>query len=45
MKQRERKPEDSPPGLDLDFQTDRVSADTLGGRPTLLALEGWPELP
>jgi hypothetical protein len=45
MKQRERKPEDSPPGLDLDFQTDRVSADALGGRPTLLALEGWPELP
>lgn len=28
-----------------DFQVDRVNADRLGGRPTLLALEGWPEIP
>ena len=45
MKQSQRKPEDSPTGVGLDFQVDRVSADALGGRPTLLALEGWPELP
>src|SRR5215210_2584503 len=45
MKQSVRKPTDSPPGVDLAFQTDRVSADALGGRPTLLALDGWPELP
>jgi len=45
MKQSQRKPEESPAGFGLDFQTDRVSADALGGRPTLLALEGWPELP
>jgi hypothetical protein len=29
----------------IDFQVDKVSADALGSRPTLLALEGWPELP
>jgi hypothetical protein len=45
MKQSQRNPEESPAGFGLDFQTDRVSADALGGRPTLLALEGWPELP
>ena len=45
MKQSVRKPEDLPPGISLAFQTDRVSADALGGRPTLLALDGWPELP
>jgi hypothetical protein len=33
------------PGQSTDFQVDRVSADKLGGRPTLLALEGWPEIP
>ena len=44
MRQSQRKPEDSPPGIGLDFQVDRVSADALGGRPTLIALEGWPEL-
>jgi glycoside hydrolase-like protein len=32
-------------GLGIDFQVDKVSVDKLGGRPTLLALEGWPELP
>jgi hypothetical protein len=30
---------------DIDFQVDRVGADKLGGRPTILALDGWPELP
>jgi Domain of unknown function (DUF1906) len=45
MKQSRRKPGDLPTGFVLDFQVDRVSADALGGRPTLLALEGWPELP
>jgi Domain of unknown function (DUF1906) len=45
MKQSRRKPGDSPSGTGLDFQVDRVSADALGGHPTLLALEGWPELP
>jgi hypothetical protein len=45
MKQSRRRPEDLPAGLGLDFQVDRVSADALGGRPTLLALDGWPELP
>ena len=29
----------------IDYQVDRVRADALGGRPTLLALEGWPEFP
>ena len=45
MKQSVRKPGDLPQGVSLAFQTDRVSADALGGRPTLLALDGWPELP
>jgi Domain of unknown function (DUF1906) len=45
MKQSRRRPEDLPAGLGFDFQVDRVSADALGGRPTLLALDGWPELP
>ena len=29
----------------IDYQVDRIRADALGGRPTLLALEGWPEFP
>jgi hypothetical protein len=45
MKQSRRKPADLPTDFSLDFQVDKVSADALGGRPTLLALEGWPELP
>lgn len=45
MKQSIRRSEDIVSGVQLDFQVDRVSADRLGGRPTLLALEGWPELP
>jgi hypothetical protein len=36
---------DTVPGVNLDFQVDRIRADNLGGSPTLLALEGWPELP
>jgi hypothetical protein len=45
MKQSKHQPADAVPGVQLDFQVDRVSADRLGGRPTLLAPEGWPELP
>ena len=45
MKQSKHQPTDAVPGVQLDFQVDRISADKLGGRPTLLALEGWPELP
>ena len=45
MKQLQRMAKDSVPGTSIDFQVDRVSADKLGGHPTLLALEGWPELP
>jgi hypothetical protein len=29
----------------ISFQLDKVRSDALGGRPTLLALEGWPEFP
>lgn len=45
MKQSIRRPEDAIPGVQLDFQVDRIAADRLGGNPTLLAIEGWPELP
>ncbi len=45
MKQSRRKPGYLPAGFSLDFQVDKVSGDTLGGHPTLLALDGWPELP
>jgi hypothetical protein len=45
MKQSQRRSQDAVPNLQIDFQVDRISADRLGGRPTLLALEGWPELP
>jgi hypothetical protein len=45
MKQSKHQPTDAVPGVQLDFQVDRISADRLGGRPTLLALDGWPELP
>jgi hypothetical protein len=45
MKQSEARREDRIAGVQLDFQVDRIRADRLGGRPTLLALEGWPELP
>lgn len=42
MKQRERKPTDEVPGFDMEFQVDTIRADALGGRPSLLAAEGWP---
>jgi hypothetical protein len=45
MKQSQRRAQDAVPNLQVDFQVDRVAADHLGGRPTLLALAGWPELP
>jgi hypothetical protein len=45
MRQAIRRKNDLVPGTNIDFQVDTVRADALGGRPTLLALEGWPELP
>jgi hypothetical protein len=45
MKQSSARQSDRPKGVAIDFQTDRVRADALRGRPTVLALEGWPELP
>jgi hypothetical protein len=45
MQQAKRQAADGVSGVKLDFQVDRVSVDRLGGRPTLLALQGWPELP
>jgi len=45
MKQSKRTTADHVAGSSIDFQIDVTSADALGGRPTLLALEGWPELP
>lgn len=45
MKQSQRRSQDSVPNFQADFQVDRITADRLGGRPTLLALDGWPELP
>jgi hypothetical protein len=45
MSQARRTTRDAVPGVTIDFQTDRVVTDHLGGRPTLLALEGWPEIP
>ena len=45
MKQARRKQPDAVPAAGIDFQVDTIRADALGGRPTLLALEGWPELP
>jgi len=45
MKQSRPQPTDAIPGVHFDFQVDTISADRLGGRPTLLAQEGWPELP
>ena len=45
MKQAQLRQRDSVPSISFDFQVDTIRADALGGRPTLLALEGWPELP
>jgi hypothetical protein len=41
MRQAVRKASDTVPGYTFPFQTDRVRADALGGRPTLLARDGW----
>jgi len=45
MRQLRAGQKDAVPGTQISFQVDRVGADKLGGRPTLLALEGWPEIP
>ena len=45
MKQSKPHAADHVAGASLDFQVDVTSADALGGHPTLLALEGWPEFP
>jgi hypothetical protein len=45
MRQSVRRAQDAVPGVQLDFQVDRISADRLGGLPTVLAMEGWLELP
>ena len=43
MKQSVPKAADRVPGAGFEFQVDTVKADALGGRPTLLAMAGWPE--
>lgn len=43
MKQSERNDGDRVPGVALAFQVDRVHADKLGGRPTLVGPEFWLE--
>jgi hypothetical protein len=45
MKQSQARASDAVSGVGISFQVDRVRTDALGGRPTLLALDGWPELP
>src|SRR2546423_8206316 len=45
MRQLRAGSKDAVPRAGISFQVDRVSADRLGGRPTVLALEGWPEIP
>jgi len=45
MKQSLRGQSDTVPGVAIDFQVDAIKHDALGGHPTLLALDGWPELP
>jgi hypothetical protein len=45
MKQSAARPADLVSGVGIGFQVDRVRTDKLGGRPTLLAPEGWPEFP
>lgn len=42
MKQAVRKPADRVPGFGIAFQTDTIRTDALGGRPFVLAPEGWP---
>jgi hypothetical protein len=43
MKQSVARSSDAVPDISLDFQVDTIRADALGGHPTLLALDGWPE--
>jgi hypothetical protein len=43
MKQGAAKKSDRPAGVTIDFDTDRVKADALGGRPTVVAPESWLE--
>ena len=45
MKQSVPRRADSVSGAGISYQVDRVRTDALGGRPSLLALEGWPEFP
>jgi hypothetical protein len=45
MKQSQASASAIPSGVGISFQSDRVMSDVLGGQPTLLALDGWPELP
>jgi hypothetical protein len=42
MKQAVRKSADKVPGFNIAFQTDTIRTDALGGRPIVLAPEGWP---
>jgi len=41
MKQSSRTPLDAVPGHTFEFQVDTVRTDALGGRPTLVARDGW----
>jgi hypothetical protein len=43
MKQAVARAMDRVPGFDFGFQVDTVRTDALGGRPTLLAPEGWAQ--
>jgi hypothetical protein len=43
MKQSVRRAVDRVPGAAFEFQVDTINGDALGGRPTLLAMAGWPE--
>ena len=43
MKQGAAKKADRPPGVELDFDTDRVKKDANGGLPTVVAPEDWLE--
>jgi hypothetical protein len=45
MKQSVPRRADSVSGVAISYQVDKVRTDALGGRPTLLAVEGWPEFP
>jgi hypothetical protein len=45
MRQTTRARADIVPAVTVDYQVDSIRADSLGGRPTVLALDGWPEIP